>query len=330
MNLHSMRDELVKISKTRYEKEIEKGTISSKDVVSAEHPLEYIRRKQTREQLRQAEGFSGKELELKRRVAAKAPFVAPRSEPGNVHMLGPGHMGSTVRMGDGAVISAGTDVGQDVRGIIKRPLKDRLLDRASRYAPIFGVPPQAITSPIQKAAPAAEDPTLFRATFEHELGEASRGPIRAHASHARLDPTVREAIHTVGDAPAATTMGRLRELHPEDAEVQRILRQVGSTPDSPIPLHGKQQRAAERLMDRSKVLNTPATRSRGLSLLGAGYGSHIPGAPADITQEVAARVNPVQFLQDMAEAPGTMGKLKRVGSLLRDSNRLGRYVKKGV
>lgn len=101
------------------------------------------------------------------------------------------------------------------------------------------------------ASKSPTDPTLTHATLRHELGEAAelnRPSFRPFASHIGVTPILEEQIALRGDPQATKSISKLRELHPDDAMVQKLIRQAGGTPDAPLPLGGKQQRSLEKML----------------------------------------------------------------------------------
>ena len=112
------------------------------------------------------------------------------------------------------------------------------------------------------------DPTLLHMTTQHEIGEArtlKRAPgtrYAPHASHAGVEPRIREDIAMIGDPDAIRFMDgvRRRNSDGDDALVARLVRQVGGRPDSPIPLDSKRARALhEQLLARQ---STTSVKSR--------------------------------------------------------------------
>lgn len=176
----------------------------------------------------------------------------------------------------------------------------RTLDRP------FGVS-RALGSTLHPAIPehlltgaVAEDPTLNRAILEHELGEAStmnravarKGMAAPFASHLGSEPIIRENLALAGDPEALATMAKLRQRHPDDAYVQKLVRQAGGTPDAPIPLHGKQHRAIEAALAKHPEQLTKQTRSKAvnLSALGQLPVSYVPEAVSEEMRRIPPKV----------------------------------------
>lgn len=98
------------------------------------------------------------------------------------------------------------------------------------------------------------DATLNHAVMQHELGErslATGNAFHLNASHFGVEPIVRENLALVGDPEAQRAMGKLRQGHSDDKLVQRLSRQVGAHPNSPIPLGGKQHKALTGALERN-------------------------------------------------------------------------------
>ena len=152
--------------------------------------------------------------------------------------------------------------------------------RGELYAPPLG-------------AKMSHDPTIDHSILQHELGEAGEafkrpgagqtGPtVQPFASHAGPEPILRENIALRGDPSAVSEIARLRQRHPDDARMQAMIRQAGGTPDAPLPLHGRQHQALERMLGRRAAPAMPmSTRTMGLQHAAAG--AHVPFVPADAT-----------------------------------------------
>ena len=116
------------------------------------------------------------------------------------------------------------------------------------------------------------DPTLNKAILQHEFGEANmfhnlsnnNGKIQPLASHLGAEPILRENLGTLGDPAAQNMMAKARTLDRGDVSVQQAIRQVGGTPNSPVPLGGKQHRAVERILNKRISADPQAA--------GAGFG----------------------------------------------------------
>jgi hypothetical protein len=115
------------------------------------------------------------------------------------------------------------------------------------------------------------DPTLARSTLEHELGERGHllghAPLLGHASHAGIDPHIREQLVLAGRPEASQIVEKLRMSKRQhaaqgDMQLYKLLRQVGHHPDSPIPYGGRQHRTLVRLIQEDPYrLGPDAVRS---------------------------------------------------------------------
>lgn len=208
----------------------------------------------------------------------------------------------------------------------------RTLDRP------FGVS-RALGSTLHPAIPehlltgaVAEDPTLNRAILEHELGEAStmnravarKGMAAPFASHLGSEPIIRENLALAGDPEALATMAKLRQRHPDDAYVQKLVRQAGGTPDAPIPLHGKQHRAIEAALARAPERLAPQSRQKAVNM------SMMTNLPISyLPEEVAASVQGVpEKMMNFTKKPSLRGALD-LGKALTSSPATTRFIRTG-
>jgi hypothetical protein len=177
---------------------------------------------------------------------------------------------------------------------------------------------------LPKAKPV--DGTLNRAILQHEIGEAAelgRKVVAPHASHLGVEPIVREQLHAMGDPAAVRVMGKARTLNPDDAFVQKAIRQVGGTPDAPIPLGGKQHRALDRILSRSGEKLSPAARQRSLQF--ALSGKDISHMPAHIKEDLSNLPKAVKALGDQGRP-----LLQRFRESMPILKRYGNYIKHGL
>ena len=113
--------------------------------------------------------------------------------------------------------------------------------------------------------PADVDRTLNHVVMQHELGEADllgAKNVTPFASHFGMQPITREQIALMGDPEAQEVMQRIRGLHPDDALVQRKLRQAGATPNSPLPVEGRASRSVERNLAANPMQLASGTRAQ--------------------------------------------------------------------
>lgn len=165
-----------------------------------------------------------------------------------------------------------------------------------------------------------QDSTLNRAILEHELGEKNvmSGKIRHdHASHAGVEPILRENLILKGDHEAAGTMQAVRRSGHDDALVQRLVKQVGGTPESPLPVGGRHQRALERRLEANAGNLAKDTRRR---LLGNEIAMRLTGSE-DLP---ITRTLPNQVRDSVQNLLTSKGDTKRVLSSLRSMFRYAR------
>ena len=127
------------------------------------------------------------------------------------------------------------------------------------------------------------DPTLNQGILRHEFGEAAagRGPLSPVASHFSTRPIHEENMAMRGDPTAQATMARLRTLNPDDALVQRHIRQAGGRPDAPLAIGGRQEKTVERMLARSQPQLHPTTRLMTLQTQMSGFNTpHVPPGAA--------------------------------------------------
>lgn len=304
-----------KLASTRYEREIAHGNILRSDVAPVA-PVDSLApflapaaRKATREHLIAPAELPDSEVELRRRVNEKRNLayrtpqghglarvtVESGAHPGLVAGTNPDFMlgGAKVHMPDKGMASFFKHV-QDTG-----PFDQARNFVATAQAAAKGEGPGvALHGLAMRRYPnLATDPALTYATLRHELGEAeesrrlveSKG-VRPFASHLGTTPILREQEALLGDPQAIRDMAQVRQMNPGDARVQKLIRQVGGTPDSPLPLGGRQHAALNRRVDARPDLLDP--QGRGLAAnLGA---EHVPYVPkslpkaSDILEEATA------------------------------------------
>jgi hypothetical protein len=112
------------------------------------------------------------------------------------------------------------------------------------------------------------DSTLNRAALDHEVGErmqainAKQKGIHLHASHLGVEPILRENQIARGDPEAVGTLQKLRHQHPDDKLVNKMTRQLGHHPDSPLPVGGRHQRKLEKMLEDSSSKLAPHTKGK--------------------------------------------------------------------
>lgn len=326
----SCSDELSKIAKTRYEKEIGKGLISREALVPgsgtvAEALGEDAARRVTRENLRQPASRGAEEVSRKRRLAGKMYENALKTRAG---------VPSGYRLQEAPLpqLFAGTD---PLSGTISTPRTSGRYLRSLSEKPVgaalggfHGVVGEKLRGVLDKTLPAAAevDPTMTHATLKHEIGEVgalSGKKILPFASHAGVEPILRENIALKGDPAAKAEFQLLRKMHPEDDMAQRAIRQAGGTPDAPLAVGGRQQRAVEKILKRKGKELSPATKKRALMtslLTGKEIGFDDAPQPTKIVGELKKTVGALKQRRFRDAAEGA----KHVGQGL---GRVRRYLK---
>lgn len=218
--------------------------------------------------------------------------------------MGPATMGTTVHTDQNA--------GRFARSIMQGPIGQ-----------IRAVAGTMDPSLLPSARPV--DSTLNRAIFQHELGEAAemRRPVVApHASHLGVEPIVREQLAVAGDPEAVQALSQMRQMHPDDRFVQKAVRSVGGTPDSPISLGGKQHRALDRVLARSGEELSPLARGRSLAVAAGGKTvSHMPAGVRDFAKNIP------NVAQQISGEATLLGKARAALPYL---SRVRQYVNRGV
>jgi len=175
----------------------------------------------------------------------------PGAGPATVPMHGAGN-----RPG----VFAGDDSGQFLRSMQDGPYGAFRADLSTKdptnLAPIFLNPRKSV------------DDSLNHGVLEHEIGERNtmlntnpqgRSIQHAHATHAGIEPLLREELAVQGDPEAVRTLQNLRQGNPDDRLTAALRRRAGAHPDSPLPLGGRQQRAVEKMMrDKAHLISKPA------------------------------------------------------------------------
>lgn len=327
-------DELQKIAATRYRKELERGTITVSDII----PGGYSSEDQTiRDTLRAPAEVSPKDLARKRQMSKKVyqtQMAAPQASgiPG---------LKTTKRMHpqfgvgmQGGMVFAPPQSGRFMRSIGAGP---KASQRAALSPLVSQVSPGMGEALLEKAK--GVDSTLTHAGAQHEFGEASElsrmlksKKALPHASHLGVEPIIRENIAVRGDPEAVKEMGKLRALSGDDTAVQKIIRRAGGTPDAPLAVGGKQQRAVERMLSKQMQSGggkelSPFARQQALKLhvMGADVGT----MPASVKKhlDVSKATGDLKAMgQELKKGrlKGAAGKAKRLAARYRG---LVRYLK---
>ena len=108
-----------------------------------------------------------------------------------------------------------------------------------------------------------------RATLDHEIAEAlerkHQGGTRRLASHNGPGPLVAERHGLVGDPAAFEEYKEMRAGHranPDDRLIWKKMKQMGATPDRPMPVGGKAHRSLNRWLDRNADMLSSDARER--------------------------------------------------------------------
>ena len=337
------RSELEKIALPRYEREIQAGNIQRSDIIPGALNVKGgilgpSARSLTRNALAAPAAVAPEALAQKRELNQRL-YNAQVAAPVQAHGIpGLASVHADMVPGAGPATAPGkTLAGNFVSQVHSPPNAGQFIRGASRgtvgsLGAIASSLPQA--APYQKhllpdAAPV--DATLNKAVLQHELGEASemsRPTVRPFASHLGPEPILRENLATQGDPEAIAAMSKVRKMNPDDNLVQKAIRRVGGTPDSPVPIGGKQHRAIEQMLDQGAQKLSPASRTRGLQL-GAALEKQVPYVPEHVAQGVPAIA---QHVKEMVQQPPKtlQGAWSAGKGLLQKIAPVRRFIHKGV
>lgn len=336
--------ELGKYASTRYEREIQLGNILRSEVAPVA-PVDSVApflapaaRKATREHLIAPADRSQGEIDLRRQLNLKrnAAFRTPQGH-GLAGVSVASEVHPAVIAGANPKLLGGTSVSVPATGMSsltefmanKTPMDDL---KSSLYAVQSARrgegPGVALYEQAQRKFPAnASDPTQTYATLRHELGEAEEFShlnagkgVRPFASHLGSTPILREQEAMLGDPTAFSQMAKLRQLNEGDAHVQKLIRQVGGTPDAPLPVGGRQHRALDRLIDAKPQNLDP--QGRGLAVrLGQ---EHVPYLPKDLP-----RASQLVDEGNALAGKGLLATLRGAKDLAGKALRLGKFINTG-
>lgn len=147
--------------------------------------------------------------------------------------------------------------GQFVRTLAMNPQKDpETLEGMLAKAPSRLRPPHPV------------DDTLNLAMLEHEFGEAQamrKDVLHPHASHAGVEPLLREQLAVRQDPSASKWLQQMRTMYegvtPDDDHLfARLYRQAGGTPNAPIQPDTRRAQALERMLTAHRSDLLPDTR----------------------------------------------------------------------
>lgn len=315
---------------TRYEKEIAAGNISRGDVTPGVPNLpgflNPVSRKQTRGILSAPAEVDPATLERTRKLKGMQ-HAAQIGAAGQYVPEAVGHLTPAPGMYAGSMPTA---LGQiDVHA----PLQSGQFMRTAGSGPIGLVRAQmSATQPhladkvLSPTLP--QDRTLGHAVAQHELGEAAelsrlKSPVgvRPYASHLGVEPILREQQALRGDPAAVHDMAAARSIHPDDKRMQGYIRRVGGTPDAPLAIGGRQQRAVERLLDRESSKILPEAKVKALNIRSAG--GNVPYIPHNVPSHLDVGLN----VLEAAKAPTLRGKLTKGLDAVKGYRRYASWIK---
>lgn len=192
------------------------------------------------------------------------------------------------------------------------------------------------------------DATLNRAVLEHELGEASEFAstqssagatagaagrpnakgVNPFSSHLGSEPILRENLVSHGDPEAQHLMAKVRQLHPDDAYVQRLVRQMGGTPDAPIPLDSRRARALEDRLSQSATQLAPQTRQTAL-MRDMALDGKVRYVPEEVRETLKGMPKHIEGLGDAVQGKRFGDTLRGLGDLRGAGKRLQQFVTRG-
>jgi hypothetical protein len=317
----------VKLAASRLDKEIRKGKLKYRDldpgIPEGELPGFLIpAAKQRQRKALMAPSAADAETLARRRALNDALFNAQIKATAkdlglpkvviNENLI-PGSAPATTR-GDVTQVHVGPTASRFLRPVVENPV------RAS-----FGIAPNL-------APEAAVDSTLNKAILHHELGEArtvGQPVLTPHATHLGIDPILLENIHSQGDPEAQDFFKKLRQMHPDDALVSKLVKQVGGTPDSPIPLDSRRAKALRNALLANTNQLSKGTRAR-LVMEGIATPSKLPQVPEtirNIPETVVAALTNIGNRAESDDLRGAFRELYGVYPSLRDS---AKYVIQGL
>jgi hypothetical protein len=330
-------DEMEKISKSRYEKEVQKGTIRRSDVVPGAmnqtgNTLGIPGRMQARRALQSQTPVSPEQLAKSRTMSSKL-YNVDAAHPENMgakgfsversHFMGGGPM--TLAMGPhgGGSIHSPPDAGRFIRGAIGGPVG--MLRAVGSTLP---------NAPASLGVPSVPmDRTLGHAILRHEGGEAATartGKARMLASHMGVRPLLEEQMATRKDPEAAALMGRLRQSNPDDALITKRMKQMGALPGRPLPIGGKAERKLNAGIDANPGALTPKARAASLNMGAARGGFQAPYVPQEASSGMRRGTNLVMGAGKSLEKGNWGRALKRGATALRRYKPALNFVRKGV
>lgn len=349
-HLSLFSDELLKISATRYEKEIAKGTLSRDQIVPgleehqnlfADHGQDTTKRL-TRNLLTAPAPVDPQAL-ARRRAMANHQFNVQRRigeySPGQTATMLPNNLPptTTAYKGQQPIITVGDDAAKYINNAESFTPKGIIAKLTNRVAPQVSL--LRSMKAIEQLPDQAHDPTLRKAILQHEFGEANatnKDTVRPFASHVGAEPILRENMAIAGDPDAVAAVQRARAINPEDAMMQKLIRRAGGTPDAPLPLGGRHERAIARMQDRAgAALLTQKGREYSLATALAGW--KVPYVPNNVAESMQDLRNHEKMIEPwrgvgtqiknrnfLGLAKGAVGNVK---NLLQNARTVGNFIK---
>lgn len=345
---------LEKMSATRYEKEIAKGTINRSDLGVPASAYAYPKIKRvTREHL-SAPSTPSPEALARRRAINEKVYHAYANHP-ELHGTSGVSVEKRVFPGAGPATLGGSyvfspaEAGRHLRGILSGG--SGILGKIKALASTLVKPGTRIGEKILPKGKES-DKTLARSILKHELGEASTfakdkgSKIIPVASHLGARPIIEEQIANRGDPEAIKDLHRGR-LDKGNQAVLRAIRSVGGTADSPIPIGGKQERAVNRILARHPEKLDTHGRTKAVQVQAAQLFqnpdanreslpmdmSHIPsGVHESIRHIIKAAKGPLEHIQSGRTIKGLMdlrNLSRRGGELKQHLMNIDNFVKRG-
>jgi hypothetical protein len=289
-----------KLAASRFDKEVRKGTLQYRDIDPAipegELPGFLVpAAKQRARRVMQAPAAVDPETLTRRRALSDALFnaqmgatgealgvpgltmskgMAPGTGPATSFMFGEG--------GPTATVMSDNNAGRFLRTATRNPLRALI----------------GLQNPDLMLPSADVDKTLNRAILQHEIGEAMAGSSPTyvpHASHLGVEPQLLERLHAQGDPEAVAAMARIRAGHTDDRHVANLIKQMGGTPDSPIPLDSRRARSLKKTLLGDINELSPAARETALR-----YGTQVPERLPQVPTEYKSLL--AEFPERMSEA----------------------------
>jgi hypothetical protein len=324
-----------KLAASRFDKEVRKGTLQYRDIDPAipegELPEFLVpAAKQRARKVMQATAAVDPETLTRRRALSDALFKSQLKATGGQL----GAPGMTISETLHPLYGPATEK-QLLDGVLSPHVKmdsrgGRFFRTSTRnpFMAVIGMQDSSLLSPSSEV-----DKTLNRALLQHEIGEAMalKSPTHVpHATHVGIEPQLLERLHTQGDPEAIAEMMRGRMNNPDDRHVASLIKQMGGTPDSPIPLDGRRARALKRTLLGDVNELSPVTRGRMLNDALFTGTAHLPQVPSQyrtLNMEYPKKLLGSALI--MKNNP-SMQSLRDLLNTLRSINPLKAYKKSGL